>query len=62
MLINKYVLYAAEAASLLNCPVHVIYDLIRTHKLRAYKNPGGRAWHIPADAIQEYVNNSAPAS
>ena len=57
MLINKTVLYVAEAASLLNCPTRTIYGLIHTGMLKAYKNPGGNSWHIPETALQEYVDN-----
>ena len=37
MLIEKKVLYVAEAASLLGCCAQVVYQLIEAGKLQAYK-------------------------
>lgn len=35
--------------------VHIIYRLIHERQLFAYKDEGGKAWHIPEDAIRDYV-------
>lgn len=43
MYIDKKVLYVAEVASLLGCCSQVIYQLIDSGKLAAYKEPGKSA-------------------
>ena len=55
MLVNKAVLYPAEAAAARGVSVHIIYRLIHEKRLFAYKDEGGKAWHIPEDAIRDYV-------
>ena len=46
MYIDKKVLYVAEVASLLGCCSQVIYRLIDSGKLAAYKEPGRKCWRI----------------
>ena len=55
MLVDKSVLFPAEAATRLSCSVQKIYRLIHEHKLKAYKDNGGRAWKIPCEYIEEYI-------
>ncbi len=56
MLINKAVLFVSEAACVLNCSSHKIYDLIHRKKLPAYKIPGHKRWNIPEQSIQNYID------
>ena len=57
MLIEKKVLYVAEAASLLGCCAQVEYQLIEAGKLQAYKEEGRKCWRIPAEALDLYIKN-----
>ena len=57
MLIEKKVLYVAEAASLLGCCTQVVYQLIEAGKLQAYKEEGRKCWRIPAEALDLYIKN-----
>lgn len=57
MLIEKLVLYVSDVASLLGVSCHVVYQLIHSGKLFAYKIPGSKSWHIPADTLIEYINS-----
>ena len=57
MTITKTVFYVSEAATLLNCAPYCIYQLIRSGQLKAYKNPGGRAWLIPEQSIRDYIES-----
>ena len=55
MLINKTILYVSEATSVLGCSTYRIYFLIHTGILPAYKDEGGKTWHIPEQSIKDYV-------
>lgn len=55
MYIGKKVLYVAEVASLLGCCSQVIYQLIDSGKLAAYKEPGRKCWRITEEALNEYL-------
>ena len=55
MLINKTVLFASEAASVLSCSTYHIYNMIHTGTLPAYKDEGCRTWHIPEQGIKNYI-------
>lgn len=57
MLIEKKVLYVAEAASLLGCCAQVVYQLIENGKLQAYKEEGRKCWRIPAEDLESYIKN-----
>ena len=57
MLIEKKVLYVAEAASLLGCCAQGVYQLIEAGKLQAYKEEGRKCWRIPAEALDLYIKN-----
>lgn len=56
MLIEKKVLYVAEVASLLGCCSQVVYQLIDSGKVKAYKEPGRKCWRIREHALQEYLD------
>ncbi|SHE56360.1 helix-turn-helix domain-containing protein [Schwartzia succinivorans] len=58
MLINKSTFYVSEAATLLSCSSQMIYGLIRTGKLKAYKEEGHNAWKIPDFAIEDYMRTN----
>ena len=53
--VNKSVIFASEAATLLCMSVQRVYDLIHTGKLPAYKEKDSRAWKIPAESIANYI-------
>ena len=55
MLVEKLVLYVSDVASLLGVSCYVVYQLIHSGQLFAYKIPGSRSWHIPAESLQEYI-------
>lgn len=57
MQISKTLLHVSDVASLLGYSSHTIYHLIKTGQLIAYKNDGGKAWKIPASAVEDYVNS-----
>ena len=57
MLIEKKVLYVAEAASLLGCCAQVVYQLIEAGKLQAYKEECRKCWRIPTEALELYIKN-----
>ena len=56
MLINKTVLLASEAASVLNYSTQTIYKLIHTGKLEAFKEKGHKVWRIPEKSIEDYIH------
>jgi len=53
MNIDKRVFHVSEAACLLACSAEVIYHLIHTKALPAYKT--GKAWKIPEESIRQYI-------
>ena len=55
MKVEKNILTVSEAACILSCSTHVIYRLIHTNALRAYKDAEGRPWRIPESCIKDYV-------
>lgn len=55
MIINKTVLFVSEAACVLGCSSHQIYQLIHAGQLKAYKDDGARAWKIPERSIEQYI-------
>ena len=55
MKIEKNILTVSEAACVLSCNTHVIYHLIHTNALGAYKDAKGRPWRIPESCIKDYV-------
>lgn len=57
MLIEKYILSVAETAALMGYSSGKIYRLIHTEALVAYKDDGGRIWHIPVTSITSYVSS-----
>ena len=57
MLINKTILLASEAASVLNYSTQTIYKLIHEGKLAAFKEKGHKVWRIPESSIVDYVNS-----
>ena len=57
MLVEKKVLYVSEVASCLGCSSHVIYKMIHSGKLAAYKDDGAHAWKIPEEAIATYIES-----
>ena len=54
MQVEKRVLHVSEAAAILSCSSQTVYQLIHTDVLPAFKT--GKAWKIPASAIEEYIN------
>ena len=59
--IPKTVLYVSEVASVLGYSSHLVYDLIHTGQLKAYKNVGCKSWWIPVDSIQDYLSTQTNA-
>lgn len=55
MQITKAVFFVSEAACLLGCSSYQIYRMIHEGNLFAYKDEGARAWKIPEQAIQQYI-------
>ena len=55
MVINKSILYVSDVASLLGCSAQVIYHLIHSGILPAYKE--GKSWRIPEKSITDYINS-----
>ena len=55
MLIEKFVFTVAEAAALIGYSSGTVYRLIHRNAIMAYKDEGGRVWHIPSDSIVDYV-------
>lgn len=55
MKLEKNILTVSEAACVLSCSTHIIYRLIHTHALGAYKDAGGHPWRIPDVSIKNYV-------
>lgn len=57
MIVNvpKSVLYAAEAAVLLNISVQKVYQLLHAGKIKGYKYDTSNAWRIPAESVINYV-------
>ena len=50
MVINKSILYVSDVASLLGCSAQVIYHLIHSGILPAYKE--SKSWRIPENQLQ----------
>lgn len=57
MSIEKLVLSVSEAAFVLGCSEHKIYRLIHSNVLGAYKDVGGRPWHIPDYCVKDYISS-----
>ena len=55
MLVEKILLSVAETASLMGCSSWKVYQLIHSDSLQAFKDEGGRVWHIPTASILDYV-------
>ncbi|SHK98462.1 DNA binding domain-containing protein, excisionase family [Selenomonas ruminantium] len=55
MKVEKNILTVAEAACILSCSPHVIYRLIHSNALGAFKDAEGRPWRIPESCIKDYV-------
>ena len=55
MFIEEKIYTVSEAASILRCSSQKIYHLIHNKSLGAYKDVGGRPWHIPNYCIESYV-------
>lgn len=53
--VNKSVIFASEAATLLGMSVQRVYGLIHSGKLPAYKEKDSHAWKIPAESIENYI-------
>lgn len=54
------VLTVEEACEVLRIGYNAIYDLLRSGKLKAFKN--GRVWRIPKESIKEYIMTSTKLS
>lgn len=57
MLIEKYILTVSETAALMGYSAGKIYQLIHADALSAYKDDGGRIWHIPFTSIIDYTSS-----
>ena len=57
MPIMKYMLTVTEAASLMGYSAGKVYQLIHADTLKAYKDDGGRIWHIPFASIIDYTSS-----
>ena len=57
MPIMKYTLTVTEAASLMGYSAGKVYQLIHANVLRAYKDDGGRIWHVPFTSIMDYTSS-----
>ena len=57
MFIEEKIYTVSEAASILRCSSQKIYHLIHIKALNAYKDIGGRPWHIPNYCIENYVSS-----
>ena len=55
MVINKSILYVCDVSSLLGCSSQVVYQLIHSGTLPAFKE--GKAWRIPEKSITDYINS-----
>ncbi len=53
--VNKSVIFASEAATLLGMSVQRVYGLIHSGELPAYKEKDSHAWKIPAESIANYI-------
>ena len=53
--VNKSVIFASEAASMLCMSVQRVYGLIHSGELPAYKEKDSRAWKIPAESVANYI-------
>ena len=51
------ILTVEEACEALRIGYNAIYELLKTGKLKAYKN--GRVWRIPKEAVKMYILSSA---
>lgn len=59
---NEYpdILTVEEACEALRIGYNAAYELLRSGKLRAYKN--GRVWRIPKESLKEYILTSSLAA
>lgn len=60
--IRKNILSVPEASFVLGCSEQKIYRLIHAKALKAYKDVGGRPWHIPSCSIKEYITSCMNSS
>lgn len=51
------ILTVEEAAEALRIGYNAMYELLNSHKLKAYKN--GRTWRIPRTALTQYILENA---
>lgn len=54
------ILTVGEACEALRIGYNAAYELLRSGKLRAYKN--GRVWRIPKESLKEYILTSSLAA
>lgn len=54
MLIEKPILTVEETSYFLGISCQMVYQLIRSGKLEAYKDEGYRRWRIIADSVLRY--------
>lgn len=54
------ILTVDEACEALRIGYNAIYELLRTGKLKAYRN--GRVWRIPKVAVKEFILSSIKQS
>ena len=57
MSIEKYILTVSETAALMGYSSGKVYQLIHADALKAYKDDGGRIWHVPFTSIIDYTNS-----
>jgi excisionase family DNA binding protein len=55
MILDKRILNTSEAAYLLGISDRGVYQLIHSGKLCAYKDENNYAWHIPEEALKNYM-------
>ncbi len=54
MQMDMKMLTTRETAYCLGCSESIVYNLIRTGKLPAYKDPDHRPWRIPESSVIAY--------
>ena len=54
------ILTVEETCEALRIGYNAAYELLRSGKLRAYKN--GRVWRIPKESLKEYILTSSLAA
>ena len=57
MSIEKYILTVSETAALMGYSSGKVYQLIHADALKAYKDDGGRIWHVPFASIVDYTHS-----